>query len=770
MPESENQPFQNLRRALLNWYPFEKRITALLCGRNTDVLVPLLKAHVDNLEHPDFEQLTDIISQREQEKTFDLIVAADVLEFWQGDGGELLTRLVGRLKDDGILLLGFRNRFGIKYMCGGLDEAMQIPFSMLPPFSATSEEKPKLFAREEINGLLRKAGCSDLRYYYLMPDGEFPQVVFTDDLLPEGSFRDRVMPYDPFQSPLIACEKGLYDDVVREGMLPFTANYYLVECRKKEKKGKDRKVIHAALSTDRGPEHGFATVLYSDKTVEKIMLSPQGKAALKTLYENLENLRAHGLETVDQVLTEDRICMPLIREESSLQYLERNLASAPEAFLSVFERIIQDALKSSESFLMTDEEAKSAWGVSSGELGPILEKGYIDMIPYNAFWTGKQLRYYDQEFSRTNCPVKYILFRALRYTWLHIPEAETVFPLEEMKQRFGLEKLWERFQMVEDSFVGENRNFDRLRQLYTWTEINEPEILRRRECMLRDYAVRQKKLVAQNVHSVQLAMLKEFDRICRQNGLRYFAVHGTLLGAVRHGGFIPWDDDVDVAMLREDYERFAALAQAELPETYFFQTPENDPCCFYGGYGKLRDERTAALEPQNTGKPCNQGIWIDVFPLDPCPATPAARSRLQKRIAFFQRLLLAKSYHIRDGVLLDVYDTRISFYYLLRKLIPRKRLLKRLNQLCTSCRSKESRAILACYYGKTENRNIYTASDLENAIDIPFEDMRISVSANYEKWLVNRYGEHYMTWPPEEKRIPHHTAEFFPDQSYRDLI
>ena len=232
MPESENQPFQNLRRALLNWYPFEKGITALLCGRNTDVLVPLLKAHVDKLEHPDLEQLADIISEREPEKTFDLIVAADVLEFWQGDGGELLTRLVGRLKDDGILLLGFRNRFGIKYLCGGLDEAMQIPFSMLPPFSATSEEKPKLFAREEINGLLRKAGCSDLRYYYLMPDGEFPQVVFTDDLLPEGSFRDRVMPYDPFRSPLIASEKGLYDDVVRERMLPFVANYYLVECRK----------------------------------------------------------------------------------------------------------------------------------------------------------------------------------------------------------------------------------------------------------------------------------------------------------------------------------------------------------------------------------------------------------------------------------------------------------------------------------------------------------------------------------------------------------
>ena len=91
------------------------------------------------------------------------------------------------------------------------------------------------------------------------------------------------------------------------------------------------------------------------------------------------------IRLVDQVLTEDRICMPLIREESSLQYLERNLASAPEAFLSVFERIIQDALKSSESFLMTDEEAKSAWGVSSGELGPILEQaapiGAIKLLP-----------------------------------------------------------------------------------------------------------------------------------------------------------------------------------------------------------------------------------------------------------------------------------------------------------------------------------------------------------------------------------------------------
>ncbi|MBQ3939443.1 MAG: LicD family protein, partial [Clostridia bacterium] len=86
----------------------------------------------------------------------------------------------------------------------------------------------------------------------------------------------------------------------------------------------------------------------------------------------------------------------------------------------------------------------------------------------------------------------------------------------------------------------------------------------------------------QRVHAVQLRLLKEFDRVCRENGLQYFAVHGTLLGAVRHEGFIPWDDDIDVAMPREDYDRFAALAPKALKTGFFFQTPENDPTCFYG--------------------------------------------------------------------------------------------------------------------------------------------------------------------------------------------
>ena len=768
MAESENRLFYNLRKALVNWFPFEKGKRALLCGENTEVLESLLEKFFDEVERPNTEDLAGILSEYQKNRDFDLILAADLLEFYQGDVQDLLHRLTDCLSDSGLFLLGYRNRFGLKYLCGSLDSAVRTPFSVLSPQSELPPDSPRLFAKEEVSGMLREAGCSEIRYYYLMPDGQFPQVVYTDDYLPANSFRDRVIAYDPYSSPLMASEAELYDDVVREHTLPFVANYYLAECRKGNSLISSKHVVYAALSTDRGPEHGFATVLYSDETAEKIALDPRGAATLKTLYENLNDIQAHGLETVDQTLLKDRIRMPLVREEASLQYLKQVLRDDPEAFLTVFSEIRRDVLQSSDFCTMTDKEAEKTWGISGDELGPVLKKGYIDMIPYNAFWTGKGLRYYDQEFMEPDCPAKYVLFRAIFYTWLHIPEAEAVFPLEQVKQQFGLEKVWDRLREKEERFVEENRNYEDLRQFYEWTRTDGGAILRRRESLINKDPYRWEQTI-QQVHRSQLGLLKEFDRLCRENGLRYFAVHGTLLGAVRYGGFIPWDDDVDVVMLREDYDRFIQLAQTELRNPYFLQTPENDPDCFYGGYGKLRDSNTAALEPQNTGRNCNQGIWIDVFPLDRYPTNRAARKRLQRRVTFVQRLLYAKCYHIQAGMLKEIYDTRISFYYLMRKILTKEALYHFLQILFTSCKGQEYRAILACYYGNSEIKNVFDEKDFDKLIELSFEDMKIYTSANYEKWLRQRYGEDYMIPPPEWKRVPHHCVEFHPETSYKEL-
>ena len=114
-------------------------------------------------------------------------------------------------------------------------------------------------------------------------------------------------------------------------------------------------------------------------------------------------------------------------------------------------------MRSSEAANIPEDKAERVWGVSAARLGPALEKGFIDMIPYNCFWQDGRISYYDQEFSEERCPVRYILFRAVYYTYIHIPGLEKVIRQSELRSRLGIdEELWKAFLKHENAFVREN--------------------------------------------------------------------------------------------------------------------------------------------------------------------------------------------------------------------------------------------------------------------------------------------------------------------------
>ena len=113
---------------------------------------------------------------------------------------------------------------------------------------------------------------------------------------------------------------------------------------------------------------------------------------------------------------------------------------------------------------------------------------------------------------------------------------------------------------------------------------------------------------------IELDMLMEFMRVCEKHGLKYYIVFGTLLGTIRHNGFIPWDDDIDVCMPRDDYERFLKLAD-EFEAPVFLQIPETDPGYFYS-HPKLRNSNTTGFSDIRGCFGFNSGLWIDIFPLD----------------------------------------------------------------------------------------------------------------------------------------------------------
>lgn len=117
----------------------------------------------------------------------------------------------------------------------------------------------------------------------------------------------------------------------------------------------------------------------------------------------------------------------------------------------------------------------------------------------------------------------------------------------------------------------------------------------------------------------ELELLREVDRICRKNHIHYNIIAGTLLGAVRHGGFIPWDDDADVAMMRQDYEKFCKVCVTDLDmEKFYFQDQKNTKG-YRWGYGKLRRKDTLFLREYQEHMPYGQGVFIDIFPLDYVP-------------------------------------------------------------------------------------------------------------------------------------------------------
>ena len=119
------------------------------------------------------------------------------------------------------------------------------------------------------------------------------------------------------------------------------------------------------------------------------------------------------------------------------------------------------------------------------------------------------------------------------------------------------------------------------------------------------------------VWAVELKLLDYFDQLCREHNLRYYIAYGTLLGAVRHQGFIPWDDDIDVVMFRDDYEKLKVIAGEVVEYPYFFQNSYTDTMIW--AFAKLRDSRTTAIEFPDFPSEFHQGIFIDIFPLDDVP-------------------------------------------------------------------------------------------------------------------------------------------------------
>lgn len=249
---------------------------------------------------------------------------------------------------------------------------------------------------------------------------------------------------------------------------------------------------------------------------------------------------------------------------------------------------------------------------------------------------------------------------------------------------------------------------------------------------------------------IELDILKEFVRICDKYTLRYYIVGGTLLGAVRHRGFIPWDDDIDVAMPREDYDRFAAISQKELGPEYFYQSPDTDPYYFLS-YAKIRKQNTFIFESRFQNASFQQGVFIDIFPLDHCP-----RRGLVCHFLFNVLAVMNYRGQIDSGELYHPYTELIGKlgYLFLKQYSPRKLTVLRKRLIALSKRLSDG-SLVASYSGAYGYRKeVFPQEWFGKPNQIMFERLSVAAPQETASLLRQLYGD-YTQLPPLSQRASH---------------
>lgn len=265
-----------------------------------------------------------------------------------------------------------------------------------------------------------------------------------------------------------------------------------------------------------------------------------------------------------------------------------------------------------------------------------------------------------------------------------------------------------------------------------------------------NYAENQRKL-----HACHVILLEEVKRICSKHGLKYFAIAGTLLGAVRHKGAIPWDDDMDLGLLRPDYERFLQYAKQELSEHVLLQNFDTE-----SGYGlpfaKLMLRDTVMVERSAAGNTASKGIYIDIFPLDNAPENPEEQKKHDRSTYFLKRLLLAKQgYKVyRDNEIKKkiVY----GMLFCVASFLSREKIYNALDKAIQQYNQNETCKIVNIGGAYGYQKEMLEKKWFTDTLELPFENTTISAPSGYKEYLTYFYGD-YMTPPPENKRGDRHS-------------
>lgn len=269
------------------------------------------------------------------------------------------------------------------------------------------------------------------------------------------------------------------------------------------------------------------------------------------------------------------------------------------------------------------------------------------------------------------------------------------------------------------------------------------------------------KEVLRKLQLTQVEILKDIDTFCKENDIEYFIIYGTAIGAVRHGGFIPWDDDIDIGMRRADFDRFMSIAKEGMADKYDILNIEETPG-YIVSFAKVSKKGTRFVEATNTNEEYEQGIFIDIFPFDKVSSDPEVRKKDFQKAWILARIIMLCE--IADPIIpsglkgmtrmLAIWGCKVIHFVLNLIGLNKKKVHKMYLQHVTKYNDRTDCDCLSDYCDIAPEKIVQPEEKMFPLSTVTFEGIEFPCPRDIDAHLSKYYGN-YMEWPPVEARHNH---------------
>ena len=452
---------------ILNWYPFNKTQKVLEVGNKSEELTKFLIDKCSSIQKiSKIEELENIDAK------FDIIILIGINENEKINLKNLVRRLEAFLEMDGRILLAVDNKFGLRFWAGNPENILEKKFTSLLGYN-NEYEKIETYTKRYIETQLNEIGYKT-RFYYPLPDYRRPNVIFSDDALPEYNSIDKYNPYYTGKSDILFNEIDVFREILKtdKDMFTFFANSFLVEVIKKEKEY-DTTYNYISYNNLRKEKYRLITKI-SNTYVEKQIVNEKAEEHYENIKNNIKILQENNIKTVDYI-DEDKIKSKYIEQKYLLNNVLTEKLEKGQA--EEFESIINNYIKTItiEPYKENDYD-KTVFGKYGVEVENksiiqnlnFMKNGLWDMTFKNCFMINNEFYFFDQEWNEPNLPVEYILYRSIIYTI----SLRRFISIEKLFDKYNLRQYLKLFEQLDNKiqekirddtvweFYSQNHNFN----------------------------------------------------------------------------------------------------------------------------------------------------------------------------------------------------------------------------------------------------------------------------------------------------------------------